>query len=154
MISDTSPIIFFAKLKSVSLLKKLYGQITITLEVKEELLTEGKSEVEIIKSALEEKTLIVKEPHRLLNIGLGKGENSAISLAYEIKGTLLIDDLRATKVAASFNINTIRTTTAIFSAVKKKLITKPEALRMINQLIEENYYIAPKYYKDILDKLK
>ena len=41
MISNTSPIIFLAKIGKIDLLKKLYGEVKITNIVRKELLVEG-----------------------------------------------------------------------------------------------------------------
>lgn len=154
MISNTSPIIFLAKIKNLDLLKNLYKKVTITTDIKNELLVEDKPDKVQITDAINKGILSVKDPSKLLALGLGKGENSAISLAAELNDSLIIDDSFATKVAKSLGINTLRTTTAIFSAVKKKIITKSQALGMINSIIEEGYYISPRYYKDIMENLK
>lgn len=154
MISNTSPIIFLAKINRLNLLKSLYGDISITKEVRDELFVNGKPDTEVISKAIQEGIISIKGPNKLLPLGVGKGEDSAISLAVESKDSLIIDDSFATTVAKSLNIKTLRTTTVIFTALKKRLITRLEALNLINKIIEEGYYIAPKYYKDILDKLK
>ena len=56
-------------------------------------------------------------------------------------------------VAQSLGIETLRTTSVIISAIKKKIITKKEALDIINKIIEKGYYISVKYYKELIDKL-
>lgn len=135
MISNTSPIIFLAKIKSPDLFKKLYGKIKITSAVKKELLIENKPEVEIIKNAINEGTLVIKDPNKSLVLNLGKGEASAINLAMETKDSLIIDDATVIKAAKLLNIEVLRTTAVIFSAVKKSLLTKKEALEKINKII-------------------
>lgn len=154
MISDTSPIIFFAKIKRLDLLENLYGKIKITQEIKEELLCKDKPDTESVKEAIQQGKIIIESQSKTLNLSLGKGESSAISLAVELKEPLIIDDYPGFKAAQSLNIKTFRTTSVIFSAVKKKILTKKEALDIINKIIEEGYYISTKYYKEILDKLK
>ncbi len=153
MISNTSPIIFLAKINSLYLLKELYGKVKITSKIKDELLVGGKPDSKAINIAIQDRIIIIKDPNVVLPLGLGDGENSAISLASELKEGLIIDDAHAIKAAAQLRINTLRTTTVIFTAVKKKIITRIESIKLVNKLIEEGYYIAPKYYKDILDKL-
>ncbi len=154
MISNTSPIIFLAKINNLDLLKKLYGNVFITNDVKEELLEHGRPDTELIRICIEKGILLIKNPTKRLELGLGKGENSAISLARELADSLLIDDLQATRAAQALSIKTLRTTTIIFSALSKKIITKETALDMISQIIDEGYFIAPRYYKEIFDKLK
>ena len=154
MISNTSPIIFLAKINSLDLLKNLYGHVIVTPDVREELLGVDKPDIEMIRIAFEKGILTVKNPMALLDLRLGGRENSSISLAAESKDILLLDDLQATRAATALGIRTLRTTTVLFSALKRKFITKKDALAMINQIIDEGYYIAPRYYKDIIDRLK
>ena len=154
MISDTSPIIFFAKIKRFDLLKSLYGQIIISKEVEDELLFGSKPDSELIKDAIKDGLIIVKSPLKNLNLSLGKGENSVINLANELNQPLIIDDSPGCKVAQSLNIEILRTTSVIFSAVKEKLINKKQALEIINKIIDEGYYISINYYKEIYNKLK
>ncbi|MEK6907124.1 MAG: DUF3368 domain-containing protein, partial [Nanoarchaeota archaeon] len=80
-------------------------------------------------------------------------EASVINLAIERKDKLIVDDAIAIKVAKSFDIETIRTTTVIFMAVKNKIITKEKAISFVDELIEIGYYISPGYYSAILKKL-
>jgi len=154
MISDTSPIIFFAKIKRFDLLKSLYGQIIISKEVEDELLFGNKPDSELIKDAIKDGLIIVKSPLKNLNLSLGKGENSVINLANELNQPLIIDDSPGCKVAQSLNIEILRTTSVIFSAVKEKLINKKQALEIINKIIDKGYYISINYYKEIYNKLK
>ena len=153
MISNTSPIIFFTKLNKLNLLSKLYGLIIITKEVESELLSNNKPDSELIKRAIKENLIAVRSPSNNLDLSLGKGENSAINLALELKDQLIIDDSRGIKVAQSLGIETLRTTSVVLSAVRKKTITKKEALDLINKIIEKGYYISVRYYKELIDKL-
>ncbi|MEK6893862.1 MAG: hypothetical protein AABX10_00185 [Nanoarchaeota archaeon] len=153
MISNTSPIIFFTKINKLELLSRLYSNIIITKEVEDELLSNNKPDSELIKRAIKENLISVKSPSNDLDLSLGKGENSAINLALELKDQLIIDDSRGIRVAQSLGIETLRTTSVILSAVRKKVITKKEALDLINKIIEKGYYISVRYYKELIDKL-
>ncbi len=70
------------------------------------------------------------------------------------KDTLILDDAYAIKSAKIYNIETIRTTTIIIMAIKEKIINKNQAINLLNQLIEEGYYIKPNEYVIILNRLK
>ena len=153
MISNSSPLIFLSKINSLKLLKDLYNYITIPEAVKSEVLIKEKEGYSIIDKAIEDKWIMIENPKKILNLDLGKGENSAITLARENKDSLIIDDAVGIKVANSLNIGTIRTTTVIILAVKRKLLTKKQAISLINKLIENGYYISPRYYSLILTKL-
>ena len=153
MISDSSPLIFLSKIGEINLLEKIFKKIIITENVKDEVLYNKKEGYEIIQNAIDKKILVIKNPSKILDFGLGKGENSSINLAIELKDSLIIDDLIGIKVASSFSIETIRTTTLLFQALEKKIYSKKEVMNLIDQLIKNNYYIKPEYYIDIFKKL-
>lgn len=154
MISNTSPLILLPKLKILSLLKELFGEILIPDEVKEELLMEDKSGYREITRAIEEGWIKIANPKLNRNLNLGKGENAAINLALEKKDSIIIDDKEAIKILESLNIDYQRTTSVIFTAVSKRIINKKEALRLINELIANGYFITTEIYIKLLDSLK
>ncbi|MBS3138287.1 hypothetical protein J4207_01120 [Candidatus Woesearchaeota archaeon] len=153
MISNATPLISLARINELTLLQKMFEKIVITGAVKTEILVEGKPGFFALKE-LEKTFLHVKEPKKLLPLDLGSGENAAISLAYETKDTLLIDDAVAIQRAHELGIETLRTTTVIFLAVQKGLLHKGKALDMLNLLIENGYYITTAQYAKLLEKLK
>ena len=154
MISNSTPLILLSKINQLTILKKVFNKITIPEGVKDEVLIENKPGYIIIKNAIEEGWIKVEKIKYKLDINLGKGETEAISISKEKKETLILDDAYAIKAAKSYNINTIRTTTIIFIALKKKIINKEKAIELLNKLIEEGYYIKPAEYAIILTKLK
>ncbi len=153
MISNATPIICLAKINQLEILKKLFTLIIIPEFVKEEVLVRDKPGYFIISRAIEEGWIKAVNPKEDIDLGLGKGENSAVNLAKEREDKLIIDDAFAIKVAQAFNIEIIRTTTIIFMAVKKNIITKKQAISFINKLIEIGYYISPIYYSALLSEL-
>ena len=154
MICDSSPLIFLAKIDAFELLKKLFSKVVIPSEVKEEVLIEGKTGFTIIHDSIREGWIKLENPKKIIDLGLGKGESAAISLAKEKKDSLIIDDAVGIKAANFLNIETIRTTTVILSAVKKKILSKKEGADLLENLLEEGYYIAPKYYVRLLEELR
>ena len=154
MISNATPLICLSKINKLWFLKKCFDIIIIPNAVKEEVLVEDKGGYSVIKDAIEEGWIKVAEPRNRIDYGLGKGENAAINLAHEKKDKVIIDDSVAIKVAKSLNIEVIRTTSTLFIAVQKNIIDKKEALILLNNLIEIGYYISPKYYSILFDKLR
>ena len=106
VVSDSSPLIVLAKIDCFQLLEKLFGRITISLEVFAEVTTAGTAfagaietstspwiDVRHIKNSADLRTAQAR-------LGLGIGELSTIILAKEIEADLLIfDDLGARKLA-------------------------------------------------------
>jgi len=154
MICDSTPLILLAKIDKLDLLKKIFKTVIITEDVRDEILKEDKPGYLTIQNAIRDKWIKIKSPKDNQNLQLGKGENSAINLAREIKDELIIDDALAITAAKELGINTTRTTTVIFMAVKKKIINKEEGIKLINNLIENGYYISNEYYSKIITKLK
>jgi predicted nucleic acid-binding protein len=98
IIADTSCLILLHKIGEFSLLQKLFGQITITSEIEKEFGLKLPEWVIIKNSSNQNYKNIIKA-------SVDTGEASAIALALEEPGSLLIlDDLKARKLAASLNL--------------------------------------------------
>jgi len=154
MISNSSPIIFLAKIRQLENLRRLFGKITIPEAVKSELFVKESPEYNSIIKALDDKLIVIENPKKEIDLGSGKGENAAINLAKEKKEPLIIDDALGIKIAKSLNIDVFRTTSVILMMLKKKVLSKKEAFSLINKLVEEGYYISPKYYLSLIEKIK
>lgn len=154
MISNATALICLSKINKLDLLKKVYSVIIIPSAVKNEVLVEGRDGYTSIYDAIKSGWIKSAEPRKNLNLGLGSGENQAISLAIERKEGIILDDAFAVKAAKAFNLQVIRTTTVIFAALRNKIIIKSEAFKILNQLIEIGYYISTKEYAVLISKLK
>lgn len=154
MISNATALICLSKINKISLLKKIYSIVLIPSAVKREVIIEGKEGYSSISDAIKSGWIKVVEPNKNLELGLGAGENQAISLAKERKDSIILDDAFAVKAAKAFNIPIIRTTTVIFIALQKRILTKAQALGILNNLIENGYYISTRDYAILISKLK
>lgn len=154
MISNATALICLGRINKLDILKKAYSFVLIPLAVKNEVLLEGKEGYTAISNAVESGWIKVVDPKKSLALGLGAGETQAISLAEEKKDGIILDDAVAIKAAKAFNIPTIRTTTVIFTALQKKIINKAKVLNILNQLIENGYYISTKDYAVLISRLK
>ncbi len=171
VISDTSPIIYFAKTGNISILKDLYSQVFIPNAVWEELtdpLSKPKKEIPIdIKyevRAKEEGWLIIKDPQQeeyqeialKLTRDLGRGEAYAIALYLELKADiLLINDKMAREIAQSKGISTKWSTEILLDALENNILTSyNEFYNILNKMIELGLWMEKKYYNFILEKAK
>jgi uncharacterized protein len=153
MISDTSPLIFLSKINALYILKRLYNTIKIPEMVKEELYSGGREDILAISKEIEEGGIkVLKLKKEIIYTG-GKGENAAINLAVESKENLLIDDFHGIRIAESLGIEICRTTTIVLKALQKKIINKNEALILLKRLLDNNYYISPRFYAELLEKI-
>lgn len=153
MISNSTPIICLAKTGRLQLLRKLFGSITVTEVVNEEVMMEGKPGFAVIFEAFREGWLKTLEAKGDLKLGLGKGEESVIILAKETGDSLILDDAFAIRAAKALGINHIRTTTAITAAVGKKILTRKEAVTAIKDIVSAGYYITPSQLAALLTRL-
>ncbi len=171
VISDISPIIFFAKIRKLTLLKDLYSKIYIPNVVWEELIyplskpnEEIPSDIKHEIKAKEEGWLIVKDPklkgyHEIaLNLmkELGRGEAYAIALSLELKADiLLINDKKARIIAESKGLKAKWTTEILLDALEKGILQSYQEFKeLLDKLIEIGLWMRKTEYKFLLEKAK
>lgn len=113
IISDTSCFIVLTTINQLDLLQKVYGKITTTIEVLNEYGEPLPDWVEIEKA---------KDNYRqqLLEMQIDTGEASAMALALETHGSIIIiDDYRARKIAEKLKLNYTGTIGVIIKAKLK-----------------------------------
>jgi predicted nucleic acid-binding protein len=113
IVSDTGPIIVFARIGRLSLLRDVTGSLLIPDAVYDEIVVKkggmpGAAEVAqadwIQKASVISRSIIDSLPSVL-----HEGEREAIALAQERGAQLLVDEIRARRVAREFGIEVIGT---------------------------------------------
>ena len=94
---DTSSIIILSKIDALDLLKKIYSNVIITNIINAEL-------NETLPSWIIVEPSYNFEQSFLKNFNLGPGESSIIMNALEYNGFLIIDDLKARKIANTLSL--------------------------------------------------
>ncbi|HLW33085.1 MAG TPA: hypothetical protein VKX40_12525 [Aequorivita sp.] len=93
VISDTSTLILFTKIKKIELLNAVYGTVFTTTVIAAEFGKPLPSWIRVVE-------ISNKKYQNELEKELGKGEASALALASEMENVLLmLDDLKARKAA-------------------------------------------------------
>ena len=116
IISDTSCLIILTNIGELELLHKLYGQITTTLDIATEY-------GEPLPEWIEIENAVDKSKQQLLELQIDKGESSAIALALEIPGSMVIlDDNKARKIANQLGLTYTGTIGVIIKAKLQGLI--------------------------------
>ena len=142
VISDTSTLILFDKINEFDLLKKVYGQLTTTPEIAEEF-GEKLPEWIVIQPVKDTKY------QKFLETQVDRGEASALALASELENVLLIlDDLKARKLAVKLQFKTTGTLGIIHKAKEKSIIQKVKPL--IEKLLSTNFRISNEVINEIL----
>lgn len=157
VISDTTPIISFLKIKRLDLLKTLFEIVQIPKSVFAEL-TENikyRDEAEIIKNSIFIHVIddIDENYVSLLrrSAGLDLGESEAIYLADNKKADLLLmDEARGREVASRMGIKIMGTIGILGLAYEVSLISKEEIKQAIDILRDSGRHISERLYEQLL----
>lgn len=143
IIADTGPLIAFARIARVDLLRHVVGQISIPEAVYRELVVKGKgkpgaAEFEnvawIQRRGLRDPTALA-----LLPTFLHPGETEAILLAEELRVPLLIDEHRGRKVALDRGIDVLGSLAILVQAKRRGFIDRAKPL--LDALLSAAYWI-------------
>ena len=145
VISDTSCLIILDKIGQLSLLKTMYGQVVTTETVAREFGQDLPDWINVVSPA-------DTSMQNLLKASIDPGEASSIALALEISPSLLIlDDLRARKIAASLGLTFTGTLGVIANAKKRGVI--PAARPVFEQIKATDFRIPEALLAVILAEL-
>jgi len=166
VVSNSTPLIYLAKINHLDLLEKVYDQIYIPTSVYEETVVRGLEkkflDADIIKNAVDRRTIEVKEltseqkaeAKRLTQFAnIDRGEAEAMVLAKHLNLELMIDDVVAQGVARTLGLDTYWTTSFIIRLVSKKLLSRKEARKVIEDLVSSGYRISEEVLIEILKVL-
>lgn len=165
VVSDSSPIIYLAKLGRLDLLRILYKQVYISEAVQKELTVvdtseEREAEIIAIKQAIKKSWIKVKHV-RLKNKlilsapELSVADKETIELSRKTNSELtLIDDEAARRVARNIGIRSRGTVYVLFESYMKKKMTRAELKRMINTLIAVGFRLSPELYSQIMERIE
>ncbi len=154
LVSNSSPLIFLAKLNFLELLSK--DQIFIPTNVHKELLAKESVEKDKLMKFFNEKNIKIISPknNQIQSDSLGKGEMETINLAIENNiPHVLIDDKRARSLARIQNLKPLGTLWTILRAFKNKELTKAQARELIYDLPSIGFRIDQEFLFQILKKL-
>ena len=142
VISDTSCLIIFLKIKKLNLLKEVYDNILTTPEVAEEFSEPLPVWIKIV-------SVKDKKYQEFLETQVDIGEASAIALAKEMNNPLLLlDDLKARKLAKKLNLKFTGTLGVINKAKQTGVINKVKPL--IDKLLATNFRISKNIINELL----
>lgn len=142
VISDTSSLILFDKIGELELLNKVYDSIVTTPQIVAEF---GESLPDWIL-IIEVKDIKYQE---FLETQVDWGEASAIALAKELTGSiLLLDDLKARKLATKLNLKFTGSLGVFHKAKQSGFVDKIKPL--IDKLLLTNFRISENIVTEIL----
>ena len=142
IISDTSVLILFQKINKLDLLQGIYSEIITTPEVAEEY-------GDVLPDWIIIQSVSDRKYQEFLEIQIDKGEASAIALAKDYPEVLLLlDDLKARKLAAQLNMKYTGTLGIINRAKQLGLIERVKPL--IDEILNTDFRISEKIIKEFL----
>ena len=141
VIVDTSVLIAIEKIDLLQILCKIYKEIILPEAVVREF---GNVNFECYS--------LKKVESRLINVlmqdlNLGKGESEVIALAYETNFKVLIDDLKARKVAENLGLSISGSIGVLLKAEKLGIIDS--ALKKTQELKEMGFYVSNELLSEI-----
>jgi predicted nucleic acid-binding protein len=141
VIVDTSVLIALEKIDLLQILCKIYKKIILPEAVVREF---GNVNFECYS--------VKKVESRLINVlmqdlNLGKGESEVIALAYETNFKVLIDDLKARKVAENLGLSISGSIGVLLKAEKLGIIDS--ALKKTQELKEMGFYVSNELLSEI-----
>ncbi|MGM0411444.1 MAG: DUF3368 domain-containing protein [Bacillota bacterium] len=142
IISNTSCLIVLDNIGMLDILKELYGKIFTTNEVSEEF---GKS----IPDWIEVKTLSDLKYFNLMKNFVDPGEASTIALSVEMDDNkIILDDLKARKLAQKLNIEITGTIGVLIKARQKDIVKSSSSV--MNKLKDEGFRISEELENELL----
>lgn len=143
IVADAGPIVAFARIGRLDLLRQVFGEIVIPRAVYDDLAVKGKGRPGAQDAERAEwiRRKDIKDGQRLAGLPreLGQGEREAILLAQEEGAQLLIDDQKAREVAIQMRIEVIGTLRVLAEAKRRGVV--PEVRPIIKELVSAGYWM-------------
>jgi predicted nucleic acid-binding protein len=148
IVADTSALIPWLRIGRPELLRSLYRRILITPAVLRELTEQPWLGSEKVKEALGSwiavKEISVPDDEDLRE--LEKGDREVIALAEKLKAPLLANDKALILIARSRGVEARWVTTALLELVKKRIVTKPDAKKILFDLLQSGMRLRAEVY--------
>jgi predicted nucleic acid-binding protein len=152
IVSDTGPILSFARAGRLDILRQVFGEISIPEAVFIEIAIGGKGKpgADEVESGVWIKREAVKDRAVLnrLHRGLNLGEMEALAFAAETGAALLIDEYEGRKEAADMGIEHFGSLRVLKEAKDRGIIS--EIRPLLDELIASGTYISESLYEEFL----
>jgi predicted nucleic acid-binding protein len=153
IVSNSTVLIYLAKIGKFSLLKQLFRKVLIPAEVFTEVVIRGKEnqhpDAFVIEASVEEGWIEVKEIEAIRELeefGIDSGEAQAISLAKSLGVTVLLDQTHARIAAKSLGLKPRGTIFVLFAALRKRLLTYEEYQNLLEELVKAGFRMSDEVY--------
>jgi predicted nucleic acid-binding protein len=159
VIADAGPLIALARIESLYLMQRLFGRVTITVTVRNEIMPSNAAfaDAKLFASTLAEGWVdLVDAPiadYKPTNPGIHAGEASSIKFACDCRELgdnvlILMDDRAGRFEARSRGLAVLGSAALIGLAKTEGLI--PAARPLLEKLVESGYFIGPSIVSAVL----
>ncbi len=152
VVSNSTPLIYLAKIGRLALLKELFGEVLIPKEVYDEVVEKGKSlgrkDAYVVEAAVANgRVKVVAVDPITLPIELDRGEEEALALAkHSHSEIVLIDEVSARSAARLLNLTPRGTIFVLLLALKVENISLDEFMQALNELIDAGFRLKEEVY--------
>lgn len=153
IVSNSTVLIFLAKIGKLSLLKELFEEVLIPVEVFTEVVIRGKEnqhpDAFIVENAVEAGWIHVKEIEaigKLKEFGIDTGEAQAISLSMSLLVPVLLDQTHARNAAKALGLKPRGTLFVLLAALRKKLLTSEDYQDSLEALVKSGFRMSDEVY--------
>ncbi len=162
VVSDASPLLLLAKIGKLNLLKELYHEIIIPLQVRNEVVENKDKASSLILSEIEngwiqQKDVEISPEIKRLGekLGLHKGETAALSVAKHLGLKEIIADDKLARIAARIlGLKAIGCLGVIMKAYETGVITRTEAIDSIQQMVKAGLWVSPEVLAEVFKFLE
>jgi hypothetical protein len=159
-VSNSSPLIWLAKINRLSILKSLFGEVVIPERVYNETSSGQSPDSLLIKKALEDGWIKVSrekndEASALAEVaGIHLGEAEAILLARRLGVELVVDEREASATARVFGVRSVGTVGVLLLALAEDHLTLNEFEECLDLLITGGFWLTVDVYKRALEEAR
>lgn len=153
IVSNSTVLIYLAKIGKLNLLKELFRDVLIPAEVFNEVVIRGKEhqhpDAFIVERVIEEGWIHIKDIEAFVELGdfgIDLGEAQAISLAKSLGVPVLLDQTHARNAAKAFGLRPRGTIFVLLAALKKKLLTSDDYQDSLEDLVKAGFRMSDVVY--------
>jgi len=153
IVSDSSPLIYFARAGKLDILREIYGEVLTSEGVIGEVMMEGKPGLSQFEGALSKgwlKVERIKVDFDHAAEGIDKTDAELICLAKSRGLTLLSNDRALVNCARSHGVRTRWLTASLLDAIEKNVLTSEEAEGVLMELIDSGMRVRSEVLARVL----
>jgi predicted nucleic acid-binding protein len=155
VVSDSGPLLSFARAGRLDVLREVLGGISTPEVVFEEIVVRGKGKAGAreIESAtwIKRRTLDDRALLNRLSKRLNLGEMEALALAQQLSAVLVVDEYEARREAQRLGLDHFGSLRVLKEAKDRRIITKVKPL--LDELIASGTYISDSLYEEFLREI-